>query len=220
MPHLSLSLQVKDKSGLRPRATCQPWASTSKSSRGVRSIRGLNSSPLGNAEGIYCPHFADGESEAQEHQYDFANRGSQGSILESTVLFKHYAEETWPIFLATCLVCLMTLSTLVVPMLSRERQTQKSDFLVLKRVFAARHRLLQPSCSDLTPVQESSSCEAGFEDQSSAGDLDAATQGSQALFKGLQPGMGTELWKLPGEAGEISEHLFCKSCQERGMICR
>lgn len=114
----------------------------------------------------------------------------------------------------------MTLSTLVVPMLSRERQTQKSDFLVLKRVFAAWHGLLQPSCSDLTPVQESSSREAGFEDQSSDGDLEAATQDPQALFKGLQRGLGTELRKLPGEAGAISEHLACKSCQDRGMICR
>lgn len=117
------------------------------------------------------------------------------------VLFKHYAKESrWPIFLAMCPACLMTLSAWVVPMFSRETQTRKKDFLVLKRVFAAPHWLLQCSCLDPTPV-----CEAGFEDQSPAGNLKAATRDAQALFEALQHVRGTELWKLPGEAEELSE---------------
>lgn len=83
------------------------------------TIISLNSSPLGSTEGIYCPLFADGETEAQEHRCDLASHGSQGSVLGSTVLSKHYVKETcWPVLLALCPGCLISPSALAVPALS------------------------------------------------------------------------------------------------------
>lgn len=70
--------------------------------------------------------------ETQAHRCGFANRGSQGSVLGSTVSPEHRAEDTgWPVLLAMCPVFLVTLRALAVPKLSGERQTGKRGFLVL-----------------------------------------------------------------------------------------
>lgn len=83
------------------------------------TIISLSSSPLGSTEGICCPLFADVETEAQEHRCGFANHGSQGSVLGSTVLSKHYAKGTCcRVLLASCPGCLMSPSALAVPALS------------------------------------------------------------------------------------------------------